>query len=104
MFLDRGPLDRTPEAYRAEAERVRCSRYRPCPIDGRCQVKASHLYHKCDECRVPFDNHNEKQRAMIIRRENFAITPRQLSVEALDSFRELTEPAGALTQCLFYSK
>lgn len=51
-----------------------CSMYDPCPICFKCKVKASHLYQRCVECPVEFCGHSEKQRAMMIRRENFAIT------------------------------
>lgn len=51
-----------------------CSMYDPCPICFKCKAKASHLYERCVSCPVEFCGHSEKQRAMLIRRENFAIT------------------------------
>lgn len=51
-----------------------CSMYDPCPICFKCKAKASHLYQRCVDCPVPFCGHSEKQRAFMIRRENFAIT------------------------------
>jgi hypothetical protein len=84
-----GPIERNPESYRQESLRVGCNRYEPCQIDGKCRVKASHLFLQCQECRVPFDNHGEKQRGMMIRRENFEIKASQLAPETLDAFREL---------------
>ena len=56
-----------------------CPMYEPCPLCYKCQVKASHLYLQCAECPLEFCAHNDKQRTMMIRRENFAVA---LSKEA----------------------
>jgi hypothetical protein len=50
----------------------RCMRYKPCPICFKCMHKASHLYVKCQNCSVPLCVHSEKERAAMIRRENFS--------------------------------
>lgn len=75
--------------YLAEARRVGCSRYDPCPICFKCRVKASHLFKKCENCQVPFDRHSEKDRNFMIRRENFAIKQTQLGPDAIEAFRAL---------------
>jgi hypothetical protein len=51
-----------------------CSMYDPCPITYKCMNKASHLYQRCIECPIPMATSNHKQRAFMIRRENFALT------------------------------
>ena len=61
--------------WEEEAARMRCPRYAPCPICFKCTTKASHLFVKCQNCGVPICAHNEKDRAAMIRRENFS--PRQ---------------------------
>jgi len=50
-----------------------CSMYEPCPLCFSCMVKATHLYERCVRCPVQFCGHNHQKRAMMIRRENFAI-------------------------------
>ncbi|WP_422661693.1 hypothetical protein ACK8P5_26590 (plasmid) [Paenibacillus sp. EC2-1] len=65
-----------------------CSMYDPCPICFKCKAKASHLYVRCFDCPVEFCGHSEKQRAMLIRRENFAIT---VSKETERKIAEWTE-------------
>lgn len=78
------------ERYLAEARRVGCSRYDPCPICFKCRIKASHLFLKCEICQVPFDQHSEKDRNFMIRRENFAIKQEQLGPDAIEAFRALS--------------
>lgn len=51
-----------------------CPMYDPCPVCYKCQVKASHLYVQCAECPLEFCAHTYKQRSLIIRRENFAVS------------------------------
>lgn len=58
--------------YEEEARRVRCPRYDPCPICYKCRQKASHLFIKCQICRIPVDGHRERDREFMIRRENFS--------------------------------
>lgn len=77
------------EYYLRESRRVRCSMYEPCPICYKCKVRASHLYRKCEACRVPICRHSEKDRAFMIRRENFAIKESQLGPDAIEAFRNL---------------
>lgn len=58
--------------YEKEARRLSCPRYHPCPICYKCLNKASHLYLKCQVCRIPPDGHKESDRQFMIRRENFS--------------------------------
>lgn len=60
------------EHYQEEARRQRCPRYRPCPICYKCREKATHLYVKCEGCRIPPCGHKEADREFMIRRENFS--------------------------------
>lgn len=60
------------EIWLQEAKRQRCPRYQPCPICYKCMVKASHLYLKCQSCPIPICGHTEKERELMIRRENFS--------------------------------
>ena len=62
-----------------------CSMYDPCPICFKCQNKATHLYVRCEECPLQFCAHNHKQRAFMIRRENFGIT---ITDEAAEQFAD----------------
>lgn len=50
-----------------------CAMYEPCPLCFKCMVKATHLYERCVSCEVQFCGHNNKQRNIMIKRENFAI-------------------------------
>lgn len=65
-----------------------CPMYEPCPICYKCQVKASHLYEQCAACPLEFDAHTYKQRALLIRRENFAI---KVSKKTFDQLKVLQE-------------
>lgn len=65
-----------------------CDLYHPCPICYSCMNKAAHLYSRCANCEVPHDNHDNKKRNMLIRRENFAITP---SEETAKKLKEWTD-------------
>ena len=50
-----------------------CSLYDPCPICSKCQNKASHLYVRCETCKIPICTHKYKDRQFMIRRENFKL-------------------------------
>jgi len=50
-----------------------CFRYQPCVLCNKCMVKASHLNMRCGDCEVPMCVHSYKERAMMIKRENFII-------------------------------
>lgn len=80
--------------WEAEARRVQCDWYDPCPICFKCRLKASHLYAKCARCEVKYCGHNEKTRNRMIRRENFAIKQSQLGPDAIEAFRELGRRAA----------
>lgn len=58
--------------WEEEAVRVNCPRYSPCPICFKCMVKASHLFVKCQRCEIPICHHTERDRELMIRRENFS--------------------------------
>jgi hypothetical protein len=73
--------------------------YEPCPICFRCKVKASHLYVKCQDCQVPICRHSDKNRNMMIRRENFAIKTSQLGPDAIEGFRNLIRAADEVCNC-----
>ena len=68
-----------------------CSMYDPCPLCFNCINKAAHLYARCADCEVPHDAHTYKNRTMLIRRENFAIT---LSEESGKKLKEFIEKKG----------
>jgi hypothetical protein len=55
-----------------EARKRNCPRYHPCPICYKCMVKASHLFVKCQDCPIPLCQHSERDRELMIRRENFS--------------------------------
>jgi len=78
------------EGILEEVARVNCNMYKPCPICNKCQIKASHLYIQCQDCNVPLCIHTEKQRAMMIRRENFEL--KDPSPELVAAIRELRKP------------
>lgn len=65
-----------------------CSMYDPCPICFNCMNKAAHLYVRCQNCEVPHDGHTHKNRTMLIRRENFAVTVTDETGKALVEFVE----------------
>lgn len=50
-----------------------CYLYNPCPICDKCQNKASHLYVKCQTCKIPICTHTYKDRKFMIRRDNFKL-------------------------------
>lgn len=50
-----------------------CEMYDPCPLCYKCMNKATHMYKRCEGCKVPHDAHTHKNRAFFIRRENFAV-------------------------------
>lgn len=77
---------RTKETYEKWADG--CHMYHPCPINYKCMNKATHLYKKCESCKVPHATHNHKNRAWAIRRDNFAIT---VTPETFKEFEKLSE-------------
>lgn len=50
-----------------------CSRYNPCKLCYKCKNKASHLYVKCQICRVPICVHKHSDIAKMIKRKNFTV-------------------------------
>lgn len=71
-----------------------CPMYEPCPICYKCQVKASHLYEQCAACPLEFCAHTYKQRALLIRRENFAI---KVSKKTYQQLKELVDRSKELS-------
>lgn len=71
-----------------------CSMYDPCPICFKCMNKATHLYQKCNDCPLMHCAHNHKQRAWMIRRENFAIDVTKETGEAFKKAAEACECHG----------
>ena len=67
-----------------------CRRYLPCPVCYKCANKASHLYVKCQICRIPACVHTHKEKEAMIRRANF-FTPVSRGAMAA-----IMEKAGAL--------
>lgn len=61
----------TKEYFRKQAKKVHCKWYDPCPLCYKCKVKASHLFAKCARCKIPICSHSDKQRKMMLIRENF---------------------------------
>ena len=58
----------------AEEKRLEhCSLYDPCRICDKCLNKASHLYVRCQNCKIPICVHKHKDRVKMIRRNNFKI-------------------------------
>lgn len=51
-----------------------CKMYNPCPLCHKCLNKASHLYVRCQTCKIPICVHTHEDRARLLRRENFALT------------------------------
>jgi hypothetical protein len=78
-----------------------CTMYEPCPICFKCQNKASHLYIRCESCPLDFCGHNHKQRSLIIKRENFAVT---VTDETGEEFLKLSENLKATEQCTCETK
>ncbi|OQY10700.1 MAG: hypothetical protein B6I28_00470 [Fusobacteriia bacterium 4572_132] len=50
-----------------------CNMYDPCPICDKCKNKASHLYVRCQTCKIPTCTHTYQDKIKMIRRENFEI-------------------------------
>lgn len=63
-----------------------CSLYEPCPICNKCLHKASHLYVRCETCKIPICTHKYKDREFMIRRDNFKLN---VPNEVKDALREL---------------
>lgn len=50
-----------------------CSIYDPCPICDKCRNKASHLYVRCQTCKIPTCTHTYEDKQKMIKRDNFEI-------------------------------
>lgn len=62
-----------------------CPMYDPCPICMKCLNKASHLYARCQKCKIPICTHTYKDRVNMIRRKNFAI---KVTTETYNKMKE----------------
>ena len=68
------PIKTNKEIFEDEEPKAKtCIMYNPCPICHKCQNKASHLYVKCQTCKIPICTHKYKDREYMIRRNNFRI-------------------------------
>ena len=50
-----------------------CRQYDPCPICRKCLNKASNLYVKCENCKIPICSHTYEAKDKMIKRKNFEI-------------------------------
>lgn len=57
--------------YKEEPKFSTCSLYNPCPICDKCLNKASHLYVRCQNCKIPICVHKYIDRDRMIKRYNF---------------------------------
>jgi len=64
---------RNEDLFAEEPKSRTCSMYDPCRICSKCLNKASHLYVRCQTCKIPICVHTYKNRTTLIRRENFSI-------------------------------
>ena len=74
------------DIFKEEKNYHSCLMYHPCPICHKCLNKASHLYVKCQNCKIPICTHTYKDRCRMIKRENFKL---QVDKETLKELREL---------------
>lgn len=65
-----------------------CNKYDPCPICFKCRVKGSHIYDKCDKCVIPICVHSDKERNLLIKRENFT---QQVGKALVDNLKVLEQ-------------
>lgn len=68
-----------------------CARYNPCPICNKCLNKASHLYVKCEVCKIPICVHTNRDRVFMIRRDNFEIKVDKKTILKLRKISEKVE-------------
>lgn len=75
------------EIFSEEEPKVHtCSMYNPCAICYKCQNKASHLYVRCQSCKIPICTHKYKDREFMIKRDNFRI---EVTDEVKQELKEL---------------
>jgi hypothetical protein len=65
-----------------------CRRYLPCPVCYKCESKSSHLYIKCQLCRIPACVHTYKEKEAMIKRANFFVL---VTGEIMTAIREKAE-------------
>lgn len=56
-----------------EQKFLTCNMYDPCPICDKCKNKASHLFVRCQTCKIPTCTHSYRDKNKMIRRDNFEI-------------------------------
>ena len=61
------------ETFAEEPKFHTCKMYSPCPICHKCGNKASHLYVRCQTCRIPICVHTYANKKLMIKRENFKL-------------------------------
>lgn len=71
-----------------ESKFYSCEMYDPCPICDKCRNKASHIHVKCQSCLIPICTHTYKDRAQMIRRENFVLNVNDSVKEELKQMSE----------------
>lgn len=69
-----------------------CVDFHQCPICYKCMGPVG-KYIKCDHCWINDCRHNEKQREMMIKRENFAITVQPGDPDMDEAFANLKKIA-----------
>ena len=69
-----------------------CKWYDPCPICEKCKNKASHLYVKCQSCKIPNCVHSHRDIGIMIKRKNFIFEIKDL--EFKKAFRNLKREEG----------
>lgn len=75
-----------------------CIHFHECPICYKCMGPAG-MYVRCDNCIAYKCNHTEKQREMMIKRENFAITiPKGVDPKIDEAFENLLKKARELEE------
>lgn len=65
-----------------------CKMYNPCPLCYKCMSKASHLFEKCGECKIPICVHKYQDKKVMIRRENFKIPNNSLLANIIKETEE----------------
>jgi len=72
------------EKFEANEQKfLTCNMYDPCPICDKCKNKASHLFVRCQTCKIPTCVHTYEDKNKMIRRENFEIKPDKELVELI---------------------
>ena len=88
------------EDYNKEVAKMKCFNYAPCPVCFKCTSRAIHLYAICDECAVPLCAHSQKDRAKLIRPENFTVKiTGELADDIRTTYNEYIEEKEGILKC-----